>query len=77
MTPYPAFVRDRPRREARQATPTHEERETGQSSQSYNIDRRNCGRGGCGLEALNISGMLKNRKLSRAVAAVGMYEFKR
>ncbi len=29
------------------------------------------------LEDLNISGMLKNRKLSRAIADVGMYEFKR
>ncbi len=29
------------------------------------------------LEDLNISGMLKNRKLSRALADVGMYEFKR
>ncbi|GHO80536.1 transposase [Ktedonobacter sp. SOSP1-85] len=28
------------------------------------------------LEDLNISGMLKNRKLSRAIADVGMYEFK-
>jgi putative transposase len=29
------------------------------------------------LEDLNVSGMLKNRKLSRAIADVGMYEFKR
>ena len=29
------------------------------------------------LEDLNIGGMLKNRKLSRAVADVGMYEFRR
>ena len=29
------------------------------------------------LEDLNIQGMLKNRKLSRAIADVGMYEFKR
>lgn len=29
------------------------------------------------LEDLNISGMLKNRKVSRAIADVGMYEFKR
>jgi putative transposase len=29
------------------------------------------------LEDLNVSGMLKNRKLSRAVADVGMYEFRR
>src|SRR5579872_543331 len=29
------------------------------------------------LEDLNIQGMLKNRKLSRAVSDVGMYEFKR
>lgn len=29
------------------------------------------------LENLNVSGMLKNRKLSRAIADVGMYEFKR
>ncbi|GHO48978.1 hypothetical protein KSX_71410 [Ktedonospora formicarum] len=29
------------------------------------------------LEDLNISGMLKNRKLSRAIVDVGMYEFKR
>jgi putative transposase len=29
------------------------------------------------LEDLNVSGMLKNRKLSRAIAAVGMYEFRR
>ncbi len=29
------------------------------------------------LEDLNIAGMLKNRKLSRAIADVGMYEFKR
>ena len=29
------------------------------------------------LEDLNINGMLKNRKLSRAIADVGMYEFKR
>ena len=29
------------------------------------------------LEDLNISGMLKNRRLSRAIADVGMYEFKR
>src|SRR5262249_33691488 len=29
------------------------------------------------LEDLNISGMLKNRRMSRAVADVGMYEFKR
>ena len=29
------------------------------------------------LEDLNIAGMLKNRKLSRALADVGMYEFKR
>jgi putative transposase len=29
------------------------------------------------VEDLNVSGMLKNRKLSRAVADVGMYEFRR
>jgi putative transposase len=29
------------------------------------------------LEDLNVAGMLKNRKLSRAIADVGMYEFKR
>ena len=29
------------------------------------------------LEDLNVSGMLKNRKLSRAAADVGMYEFRR
>jgi putative transposase len=29
------------------------------------------------LEDLNVSGMMKNRKLSRAVGDVGMYEFKR
>jgi putative transposase len=29
------------------------------------------------LEDLNVSAMLKNRKLSRAVADVGMYEFRR
>ncbi len=29
------------------------------------------------LEDLNVSGMLKNRKLSRAIADVGLYEFKR
>jgi putative transposase len=29
------------------------------------------------LEDLNIQGMLKNRKLSRAISDVGMYEFKR
>ncbi len=29
------------------------------------------------LEDLNIQGMLKNRKLSRAIADIGMYEFKR
>ncbi|GHO64800.1 transposase [Ktedonobacter sp. SOSP1-52] len=29
------------------------------------------------LEDLNVQGMLKNRKLSRAIADVGMYEFKR
>jgi len=30
-----------------------------------------------GIENLNIRGMLKNRKLSRAIADVGMHEFKR
>lgn len=29
------------------------------------------------LEDLNVQGMLKNRKLSRAIADVGLYEFKR
>jgi putative transposase len=29
------------------------------------------------LEDLNVSGMLKNRKLSRAIADVGLYEFRR
>ena len=29
------------------------------------------------LEDLNVSGMMKNKKLSRAIADVGMYEFKR
>lgn len=29
------------------------------------------------LEDLNVAGMLKNRKLSRAIAEVGLYEFKR
>lgn len=29
------------------------------------------------LEDLNVSGMLKNRRLSRAIADVGLYEFKR
>lgn len=35
------------------------------------------GAGIVAVEDLNISGMLKNRKLSRALADVGMYEFKR
>jgi putative transposase len=29
------------------------------------------------IEDLNVSGMLKNRKLSRAIADVGLYEFRR
>ena len=29
------------------------------------------------IEDLNISGMLKNRRLSRAIADVGLYEFRR
>jgi putative transposase len=29
------------------------------------------------LEDLNVSGMLQNRKLSRAIADVGLYEFRR
>jgi putative transposase len=29
------------------------------------------------LEDLNVSGMLKNRRLSRAIADVGLYEFRR
>lgn len=30
-----------------------------------------------GIETLNVSGMIKNRKLSRAVSDMGMYEFRR
>lgn len=29
------------------------------------------------LEDLNVSGMLKNRRLARAMADVGLYEFRR
>jgi putative transposase len=33
--------------------------------------------GGIVIEDLNVKGMLKNRKLSRAVADIGFYEFRR